>query len=181
MSYFSLGTTNPYPLDIFLTQRYQYTLEEDASSVAARLLSALSRGVSKGAVLAENGFRLGHPWRLTPTAWLDTQFAYLSGSLDPLSPIKLQPDPLTGEPQYKPRTLIDIRIRPNLFLVIIAYVTGILLIMDVLGIELFWRSNYLLRLGLYVCLELCSVWLIFLATGYLKKKFEKIMFTDDHR
>jgi hypothetical protein len=162
-------------LDIFFTQRYQYTLEEDADIAAARLLSAVSGPGFRGTIQAENGFRLGHPWRIIPSPWLDTQLAYLSGLIDHLPPRKLPaPDP-EGNPVYAQRATIDIRIRPNLFLVIITYCITLLLALDLLGIELFWRSDYLLRLGLYVCLEITSVWMIFFVTKNLKKRFEKIM------
>ena len=98
-------------MDIFFTHSYQYILEEDAGSVAGRLGDIIARTGSRGGMLAENGFRLGHPWGL----W---SIAYLSGSLD-----ALKPRIIPGDPQeYQPRTLADIRIRPNLFLVAAAYV-----------------------------------------------------------
>jgi hypothetical protein len=148
-------------LDIFFTHSYQYILEEDAGSVAARLNDMITRTGSRGGLLAENGFRVGHPWGF----W---SIAYLSGSLDALKPTVIPGDP----PEYQPRTLVDIRIRPNLFLVVTAYVVAVLLVLDMMGIELFLKSNYLLRLLLLCVLGITSVWAIFFSVGQLRKQFE---------
>ena len=140
-------------LDIFFTHIYQYILEEDAGSVSVRLAKFLGRD---GSMLAENGFRLGHPWTLlTP--------AYLSGSYDPMHPTQLD---------APPKTLIDVRIRPNFLLVVITYAAAVLLILDILGIELFWKSQYLLRLALVCGIGLLSLWAIFSLTTQLRKQFE---------
>jgi hypothetical protein len=151
-------------LDIFFTHSYQYILEEDAGSVAARITESLTRPGSRGGLLAENGFRLGHPWGL----W---SIAYLSGSLDAMKPRVVSSDP----PQYQSRTLVDIRIRPNLFLVVTAYVLAVLLMLDMMGIELFMRSNYLLRLLLLCAAGITSVWAIFFSVGQLRKQFESLL------
>jgi len=162
-------------LDIFFTQRYQYILEEDAESASVHLLSALSRAGAKGVILAENGFRLGHPWRLTPGANFHSHLAYLSGSIDPMAPLKSAPQEPGGEPTYIFRTSIEIRIRPNLFLVLIVYLVTILLGLDLFGIELLRMVNYLVRLGLFVTIEIFTVWLVFYVTGNLKKRLDKIL------
>jgi hypothetical protein len=115
---------------------------------------------------------MGHPWGLSPGGWLETQPAYLSGSFDAMAPIVV-PSREPGEPpEYRPRTLIDIRIRPNLFLVVLVYLVSIFMVLDLLGIELFWKSQYLLRLGMLCVLGVTSVWAIFHSVGSLKKKFE---------
>jgi hypothetical protein len=159
-------------LDIFLTQRFQYTLEEDADSITVRLFQALSRLGYKGSIQAENGFRLGHPWKLPPGSWADSHLAYLSGSIDALPPLRIPPTEAGGEPLYKHRALVDIRIRPNLFIVVVTYLVSVLLVLDLLGIELFWRSNYLLRLGLLFLTEAVLVWVTYKVTAQLKKRFE---------
>ena len=148
-------------MDIFFTHSYQYILEEDAPTVATRLTELIDRIGAGGGLMAENGFRLGSPWGL----W---SIAYLSGNLDALKPRVIPNDP----PEYKPRTLIDIRIRPNLFLVVTAYVVAVLMILDMMGIELFLKSNYLLRLLFLCVLGIASVWAIFFSVGRLKKQFE---------
>ncbi|GEM_PF-5265587 len=142
-------------LDIFFTHIYQYILEEDAGSVSVRLAKFLGRE-GRGSMLAENGFRLGHPWTLlTP--------AYLSGTYDPMHPTQLD---------APPRTLIDVRIRPNFFLVVITYAAAVLLVLDILGIELFWKSQYLLRLAVVSGIGLAALWAIFSLTNQLRKQFE---------
>lgn len=73
---------------------------------------------------------------------------------------------------YKHRALVDIRIRPNLFIVVVTYLVSVLLVLDLLGIELFWRSNYLLRLGLLFLTEAVLVWVTYKVTAQLKKRFE---------
>ena len=149
-------------MDIFFTHSYQYILEEDARSVAGRL-------GPHSLLQAENSFRLGHPWGLTRGGWLEAQLAYLSGSFDAMKPLVFPGDP----PRYQPRTLIDIRIRPNLFLVVVAYVSVLLLILDMLGIELFLKSAYLLRLAIVSLVVIGSVWAIFFCTAQLRKQFEQ--------
>lgn len=149
------------PLDIFFTHSFQYILEEDAGTVAARITDVLTRKGPRGRLLAENGFRLGHPWGI----W---SIAYLSGSLDTMKPKVVSIDP----PEYRARTLVDIRIRPNLFIVATAYVVAVLLVLDMMGIELFLKSNYLLRLLLLCVLGIASVWAIFFGVGQLRKQFE---------
>jgi hypothetical protein len=153
-------------LDIFFTHSYQYILEEDPGSVATRLTTVLKG--SRVVFLAENGFRLGHPWGLSPSGWSDAKLAYLSGTLDPMTPRTIPGDP----PLVQPRTLIDIRIRPNLFLVALAYVSALLLILDMVGIELFWKNAYLLRLALVCVLVIGSTWAIFYCIAQLRKQFE---------
>ena len=162
-------------MDIFFTQRYQYILEEDAESASVHLLSALARAGAKGVILAENGFRLGHPWRLTPGTSFQSHLAYLSGSIDPMAPLKIPPPETGGDFTYIHRTSIEIRIRPNLFLVLVAYLVTVLLGLDLFGIELFRMVNYLVRLGLFVTIEIFIVWLIFYVTGNLKKRLDKVL------
>lgn len=166
-------------MDIFFTLSYQYVLQEDAGSVAGRLANILSREGSRGVLLAENSFRLGHPWGISNKGiFVDAQPAYLSGSFDPLTPLTI-PSPVPGEaPSYQPRTLVDIRIRPHLLLVVTAYLVSVFLLLDLLGIELFWKSNYLLRLGFLCLLGISDAWAIFRATGSLKRKFESVFTTD---
>jgi hypothetical protein len=161
-----------YPLDIFFTQRYEYTLEEDADIAASQLLSTLSGPGFRGTILAENGFRLDHPWRIVPFSRRGTHLAYLSGSIDYLPPLKLPSPEPAGDPVYIPRATIDVRIRPNLLLVFITYLTTLLLGLDLLGIELFWRTNYLLRLGAITAVEIGSIWLMFRVCANLKTRFE---------
>lgn len=150
----------PLPLDIFFTQSYQYVLEEDVTTVSARLASFLSR--TGGTALAENSFRFGHPWG---------RLAYLSGSLDAMAPLALPGDP----PIYRARTLVDVRIRPNLFLVLTTYCVTLLLILDMMGIELFWKSHYLIRLTLLCALEVGAVWAVFFLINQLRRQFEALM------
>jgi hypothetical protein len=155
-------------MDIFFTQGFQYVLEEDISSFAGRLVEFLSR--SGGTLLAENSFRVGHP--LGGSLFSGGRLAYLSGSFDPMAP-KILPPPSTGEAAvHQPRTLVDIRIRPNFLLVVIAYIASVILLMDLLGFELFWKNQYLLRLGLLVAIAAVDVWAIFFVTARMKKKFE---------
>lgn len=173
---FCAGNRTPYPLDIFFTHRYEYTLEEDADIAASQLLSTLSRPDLGGTIMAENGFRLGHRRKMIPFLRTGTHLAYLSGSIDYLLPLKMPPPEPGGDPVYVPRATIEIRIRPNLLFVIIAYITTVLLGLDLLGIELFWRTNYLLRLGILTSVEVASVWLMFNVCAHLKKRFERVLF-----
>lgn len=174
LSYFA-GRIECYHLDIFFTQSYQYTLEEDAETVYRRLLPTLTQLGFKGSVLAENGFRLGHPWKFPPIPGGDTHLAYLSGNVDALPPKRLPTLTPGEEAQYISRTLTDIRIRPNLFIVILTYLVSVLLLLDLLGIELFWRVNYVLRLTFLFASEGLLVWLIYIACNGLKKKFESAL------
>jgi hypothetical protein len=170
MSYFGPGADGIVPLDIFFTHAYQYVLEEDITAVTVRLASFLAR--SGGTLLAENGFRMGHPWGLVRKGIFDNRLAYLSGALEPMAPLVLPP-PAPGEPpQYRARTLVDIRIRPNVFLVLAAYAAAVLLVLDFLGIELFLKSAYLLRIGLVCLLAIGAAWSIFFFTAQLRKQFE---------
>lgn len=162
-----------WAMDIFFTHAYQYVLYEDAGSVAARLARVLSRARSRGTLLAENSFRLGHPWAVSSKGFfVDAQPAYLSGSFDAIAPITIPPVAPGEAPGYQARTLVDVRIRPHLLLVAVAYFVSIFLFLDLLGIELFWKNNYLLRLGCLCTLGIADVWAIFRAIGSLKKKFE---------
>jgi hypothetical protein len=160
-------------LDIFFTHSYQYILEEETGSVAGRLATLLAG--TGGSLLAENSFRLGHPWGLSIRGWFEGQLAYLSGTFDAMTPLVLPPGVAGEGPAYQPRTLIDIRIRPNLFLVVIAYAASVFLCLDVLGIELFWRSRYLLRLALLCVLALGSVWLILTSVAQVRRRFEVLL------
>ena len=172
---FCAGNRTPYPLDIFFTQRYEYTLEEDADIAASQLLSTLAGPGLRGTIMAENGFRLGHRRKMIPFLRTGTHLAYLSGSIDYLPPLKMPPPEPGGDPVYIPRATIEVRIRPNLLFVFITYITTVILGLDLLGIELFWRANYLLRLGILTSVEVGSVWLMFHVCGNLKKQFEKIL------
>jgi hypothetical protein len=172
--YFAARTENDH-LDIFFTQSYQYTLEEDAETVYRRLLPTLTQLGFTGSVLAENGFRLGHPWKFSPIPWGDTHLAYLSGYVDTLPPKRIPPLIPGAETEYISRTLTDIRIRPNLFIVILTYLVTVLLLLDLLGIELFWRVNYLLRLTVLFVSEGLLVWVIYIACNGLRKKFESAL------
>lgn len=148
-------------------------LEEDVTSVSARLGSFLMR--TGGTTLAENSFRLGHPWGLAQKGFFDSRLAYLSGTLDPMAPLVLPP-PAPGEPpEYRARTLVDVRIRPNLFLVLLAYAVSLVLLLDMMGIELFWKSQYLLRLLLLCVLEVGAVWSVFFTVSQLRRQFEALM------
>jgi hypothetical protein len=162
-------------LDIFFTQSYQYTLDQDAETVYRRLLPTLAELDFKGSILAENGFRLGHPWKFPPIPWGDTHLAYLSGNVDAMPPKRLPTLNPGEEPVYISRTLADIRIRPNLLIVILTYLVSVLLLLDLLGIELFWRVNYLLRLTVLFVSEGFLVWLIWSSCLGLRKKFESAL------
>ena len=162
-------------MDIFFTQRYEYTLNEDADAATARLFSAIPVSGLRGTVLAENGFRLGHPFKMIPFLPGWTHLAYLSGSVDHLLPKRLPPLEPDGDPVYVSRAVIEIRIRPNLFFVILTYCATLLLGLDLLGIELFWRSNYLLRLAVVTGVEVGCIWVMLSACAGLKKRFDKVL------
>ena len=148
---------------LFIT-RHKYRVNDSIENIRAEIESITNRrwhdfsSNITGRFKLDNSFILTHKWSFTIIKWLETDPAYLTGSL-------------TREDD---KVLITTSLRPNSLFVILFYLLAILFLFELVGIKTFEGSNYY-KLLLFLLLALVLFALIRMYTAGLRRRFEKLL------
>lgn len=153
-------------MDILLTQKYRYTLNNSLESVRndfSKITNARGYDFANnitGTLNADNSFRLTHKWTFGYIrAPGGNSFVYLKGTI-------------TSEGA---KTIINTTLRPNIGLTFFFYLMGALFLSELFGIKTILEGPRIPIILTLLLFELIIGGLIIMMTNGLRKRFERIL------
>jgi hypothetical protein len=150
---------------MFLLHNKTYLVNSPMDQVHARLRMITTRRWDDhsidviGSVKQDGNFRLTTKQGLDGVSWMENRPAYLYGRLSP----------------EQDRTRIQVRIRPNLLLLLLPLATMLFLLLEAWNITFWPRPSRQFKLLILTSINLLLIALNFWCMNELKNKFERLM------
>ena len=152
-------------MDIFFTKKYSYFVYDSLENVRSEIDGAINRkwyDFSKnitGRFKDENTFSITHKWSFAIIRWIESDPAYLKGSLK----------------QEGSSTIIETTVRPNSLFVIFFYLMIIFLLLSISGVNIFNVQSDIPFILIFPLFSIILFFLIKIYTTGLRKRFERLL------
>lgn len=150
---------------LFFKKSYNYIVDRPAEQVQSKLRWIITRRWDDfsvdiiGRMSGDGKFNLTGKWNLTPIKWIENSPGYIDGHIIPSNN----------------RTNIQITTKPNRLLVCLFYLTMILFVVEVAGLENFVQIERKIKVTFLLILTILLLTTIIILKNNIRRSFEVLM------